>query len=123
MSHPRVGRLHRLIDRSHRPIDSRSRIRYDSVGTPHYPSRESFMFARWSVRVGLACSLACYPLALQGQDKSLQQRIADDFIALPGGVHPCYRIAHAQDIVVPGSSTPSPPPPHPSPPPPPAPSP
>jgi len=46
------------------------------------------MFARWSVRIGLACSLACYPLALQGQDKSLQQRIADDFIALAAAYTP-----------------------------------
>src|SRR2546422_313407 len=65
------------------------------------------MFAWWSVRVGLVCSLACYPLALQGQDKSLQQRIADDFIALAGGVHPGYRIAHAKGIVVTGTFAPS----------------
>src|SRR2546425_659045 len=65
------------------------------------------MFARWSVRVGLACGLACYPLALQGQDKSLPQRIADDFIALAGGVHPGYRIAHAKGIVVTGTFAPS----------------
>ena len=65
------------------------------------------MFARWSVRVGLACSLACYPLALQGQGKSLQQRIADDFVALAAGVHPGYRIAHAKGIVVTGTFTPS----------------
>src|SRR2546428_9917906 len=61
------------------------------------------MFAWWSVRVGLACGLACYPLALQGQDQSLQRRIADDFIALAGGVHPGYRIAHAKGIIVTGS--------------------
>jgi len=65
------------------------------------------MFARWSVRLGLACSLASYPLALQGQDKSLQQRIADDFIALAGGVHPGYRIAHAKGIVLTGTFAPS----------------
>src|SRR3989442_6965717 len=65
------------------------------------------MFAWWSVRVGLVCSLACYPLALQAQDKSLQQRIADDFIALAGGVHPGYRIAHAKGIVVTGTFAPS----------------
>src|SRR6266550_4452862 len=64
------------------------------------------MFAWWSVRVGLVCSLACFPLALQGQDKSLQQRIADDFIALAGGVHPGYRIAHAKGIVVTGTFAP-----------------
>src|SRR5437762_14360849 len=65
------------------------------------------MFARWSVGVGLVCSLACFPLALQGQDKSLQQRIADDFIALAGGVHPGYRIAHAKGIVATGTFAPS----------------
>ncbi len=65
------------------------------------------MFARWSVRAGLACSLACYPLALQGQDQSLQQRIADDFIAPAGGVHPGYRIAHAKGIIVTGTFAPS----------------
>ena len=65
------------------------------------------MFVWWSVRVGLVCSLACYPLALQAQDKSLQQRIADDFIALAGGVHPGYRIAHAKGLVVTGTFAPS----------------
>src|SRR5256884_5704542 len=65
------------------------------------------MFAWWSVRVGFVCSLACYPLALQAQDKSLQQRIADDFIALAGGVHPGYRIAHAKGIVLTGTFAPS----------------
>src|SRR5438034_9217147 len=65
------------------------------------------MFAWWSVRVGLVCSLACYPLALQAQDKSLQQRIADDFIALAGGVHPGYRIAHATGLVVTGTLAPA----------------
>src|SRR6059036_3860187 len=73
----------------------------------HHPSRESHMFARWSVGVRLACSLASFPLALQGQDKSLQQRIADDFIALAGGVHPGYRIAHAKGIVLTGTFAPS----------------
>ena len=66
------------------------------------------MFASWSVRVGLACSLACYPLALQGQDKSLPQHIADDIIALYGGVHPGYRITHAKGIVLTGTFAPSP---------------
>src|SRR5439155_17388916 len=94
-SQPRVGRLPRLVSC------------YDSVDILHHPSRESHMFARWSVRVGLACSLACYPLALQGQDKSLQQRIADDFIALAGGVHPRYRIAHAKGIDATGTFAPS----------------
>src|SRR3989454_1356426 len=65
------------------------------------------MFAWWSVRVGLVCGPACFPLALQGQDKSLPQRIADDFIALAGGVHPGYRIAHAKGIVVTGTFAPS----------------
>ena len=65
------------------------------------------MSPRLSALVGLACSLACYPLALQGQDKSLPQRIADDFIALAGGVHPGYRIAHAKGIVVTGTFAPS----------------
>src|SRR2546425_1963074 len=45
--------------------------------------------------------------ALQGQEKSLQQRIADDLIALAGGVHPGYRIAHAKGIVVTGTFAPS----------------
>lgn len=40
--------------------------------------------------------------------KSVPQRIADDFIALAGGVHPGYRIAHAKGIVVTGTFTPSP---------------
>src|SRR3989442_7304429 len=45
--------------------------------------------------------------ALQGQEKSLQQRIADDLIALAGGVRPGYRIAHAKGIVVTGTFAPS----------------
>lgn len=65
------------------------------------------MFARWSIGVALASSLACYPLALQGQERSLQQHIADDFVALAGGVHPGYRIAHAKGIVVTGTFAPS----------------
>src|SRR5258705_7247199 len=104
-----VGDPEHRIDPYHRPIDSRSRSRYDGVDILHYPypSRGSHMFARWSVHAGLACSLACYPLALQGQDQSLQQRIADDFIALAGGVHPGYRIAHAKGIIVTGTFAPS----------------
>jgi catalase len=40
--------------------------------------------------------------------RSLPQHIADDFIALAGGVHPGYRIAHAKGIVVTGTFAPSP---------------
>jgi catalase len=40
--------------------------------------------------------------------RSLPQHIADDFIALAGGVHPGYRIAHAKGIVLTGTFTPSP---------------
>src|SRR5437899_4155107 len=65
------------------------------------------MFAWWSVRVGLVCSLACYPLAVRRQDKSLQHGMADDFIALAGAVHPGYRIAHAKVIVLTGTFAPS----------------
>jgi catalase len=39
---------------------------------------------------------------------NLPQHIADDFIALAGGVHPGYRIAHAKGIVLTGTFTPSP---------------
>jgi len=42
------------------------------------------------------------------QTKSLPQHIADDFIALAGGVHPGYRIAHAKGIVLTGTFVPSP---------------
>ena len=38
------------------------------------------MFTRWSLRVGLACSLACSPLVLAGQEKSLPQQIADQLV-------------------------------------------
>src|SRR5438309_4206663 len=65
------------------------------------------MFAWWSVRVGLVCSLACYPLALQRHDKRLPQRIAADFIARAGGVHHGYRSAHAKGIIVMGTFAPS----------------
>jgi catalase len=40
--------------------------------------------------------------------KSLPQHIADDFIALAGGVHPGYRINHAKGLVLTGTFTPSP---------------
>jgi catalase len=40
--------------------------------------------------------------------RSLPQHIADDFIALAGGAHQGYRIAHAKGIVVTGTFTPSP---------------
>jgi catalase len=38
---------------------------------------------------------------------NLPQHIADDFIAMAGGVHPGYRIAHAKGIALTGTFTPS----------------
>ena len=49
------------------------------------------MSARWSLRVSLGCSLACYPLVLRGQEKSLPQQIADEMVLLAGGIHTGYR--------------------------------
>ena len=45
------------------------------------------MSARWLVRISLACSLACYPLTLHGQDKSLAQQLADQIVQVNGGIH------------------------------------
>jgi catalase len=56
----------------------------------------------------IAALLVAIPAWSQAPAKSVPQRIADDFIALAGGVHPGYRIAHAKGIVVTGTFTPSP---------------
>src|SRR5580704_16869204 len=56
----------------------------------------------------MAALLVAIPAWSQAPAKSVPQRIADDFIALAGGVHPGYRIAHAKGIVVTGTFTPSP---------------
>ncbi len=63
------------------------------------------MSARWSAPVSLACSLACYPLVLQGQEKSLPQQIADELVRLAGGIHAGYRFNHAKGMVVTGTFT------------------
>src|SRR5256885_2267005 len=59
----------------------------DRQPQPDYPSQGVRMFTRWSLRVGLACSLACSPLVLAGQEKSLPQQIADQLVLLAGGIH------------------------------------
>ena len=59
-------------------------------------------------RYALAALLLAAPALSQAPAKSLPQHIADDFIALAGGVHAGYRIAHAKGIVVTGAFTPSP---------------
>jgi catalase len=56
----------------------------------------------------IAALLLATPARSQAPAKSVPQHIADDFIALAGGVHPGYRIAHAKGIVVTGTFTPSP---------------
>src|SRR2546428_4078521 len=63
------------------------------------------MFTRWSLRVSLACSLACSPLVLAGQEKSLPQQIADRLVLLGGGIHTGYRFNHAKGLVVTGTFT------------------
>lgn len=63
------------------------------------------MSARWSVRISLAFSLACSPLVLQGQEKSLPQQIADQLVLLAGGIHTGYRFNHAKGLVVTGTFT------------------
>jgi len=72
---------------------------------PDYPSQGVRMFTRWSLRVGLACSLACSPLVLAGQEKSLPQQIADQLVLLAGGIHTGYRFNHAKGLVVTGTFT------------------
>lgn len=63
------------------------------------------MSARWLLRVSLACGVAGYPLLLQGQDKSLAQRLADQIVQVNGGIHPGYRYFHAKGVVVLGTFT------------------
>jgi len=63
------------------------------------------MSARWLVRISLACGVACYPLVLQGQDKSLAEQLADQIVQLNGGIHPGYRYFHAKGVVVLGTFT------------------
>src|SRR5438876_558866 len=53
----------------------------------------------------LACSLACSPLVLAGQEKSLPQQIADQLVLLAGGIHTGYRFNHAKGLVVTGTFT------------------
>jgi catalase len=53
-------------------------------------------------------ALIAMPALSQAPAKSLPQHIADDFIALAGGVHPGYRINHAKGIVLTGTFAPSP---------------
>lgn len=59
----------------------------------------------------LAALLVAMPALSQAPTPSapsLPQHIADDFIALAGGVHPGYRITHAKGIIVTGTFAPSP---------------
>src|SRR3989449_953985 len=77
----------------------------DRQPQPDYPSQGVRMFTRWSLRVGLACSLACSPLVLAGQEKSLPQQIADQLVLLAGGIHTGYRFNHAKGLVVTGTFT------------------
>ncbi len=58
-----------------------------------------------SLRVALACSLACWPLALAAQEKSLAEQIADQQVLLAGGIHTGYRINHAKGVVAQGTFT------------------
>ncbi len=61
------------------------------------------MSVPWLVRISLACGLACYPLVLPGQDKSLAQQLADQIVQVDGGIHPGYRYFHAKGVVVLGT--------------------
>jgi len=59
----------------------------------------------WSLRVTVVCGLACFPLTLPAQEKSLPQQIADQLVLLAGGIHPGHRFMHAKGIVVTGTFT------------------
>jgi catalase len=52
-------------------------------------------------------ALACSPLALAAQEKSLPQQIADVMVQVNGGVHTGFRFAHAKGIVLTGTFTPA----------------
>lgn len=56
----------------------------------------------------LPWALACSPLALAAQEKSLPQQIADVMVQNNGGIHPGFRFAHAKGLVLTGTFTPAP---------------
>jgi catalase len=56
----------------------------------------------------LPWALACAPLALAAQEKSLPEQIADVMVQNNGGIHPGFRFAHAKGLVLTGTFTPAP---------------
>ena len=63
------------------------------------------MPSHWLLGVALACGLACRPLPLRAQEKSLAEQIADQQVLLAGGIHTGYRINHAKGVVLQGTFT------------------
>ncbi len=56
---------------------------------------------------GAVVLLACAPLSLSAQAKSLPEQIADVMVQLNGGIHTGYRFAHAKGLVLTGTFTPA----------------
>ena len=59
-------------------------------------------------RAAVVVSLAFAPLALQAQEKTLPQQIADVMVQLAGGIHPGLRFTHTKGLVTTGTFTPAP---------------
>jgi len=60
------------------------------------------------LRTAAMALLAVAPLALQTQEKTLPQQIADVMVQLAGGIHPGIRFTHAKGLVTTGTFTPAP---------------
>ena len=61
-----------------------------------------------SRRLALLAALACSPIPLAAQEKSLPQQIADVIVQLNGGIHTGFRFMHAKGLVVTGTFTAAP---------------
>lgn len=66
------------------------------------------MSAHTILRTAAVLSLAMVPPALQAQEKTLPQQIADVMVQLSGGIHPGFRFTHAKGLVATGTFTPAP---------------
>jgi len=66
------------------------------------------MLPHWYRCATVTLGVACVPLALVGQQKSLPQQIADVMVQINGGIHTGFRFAHAKGVVATGTFTPAP---------------
>lgn len=59
------------------------------------------------VTVPLLAVIACSPLALAAQEKSMPQQIADVMVQLNGGIHKGFRFTHAKGLILTRTFTPA----------------